>query len=192
MNKKKDDRRVLKTKRALINGLSELLAKKDIHQITIQELVDKVDIHRSTFYSHYQDIYDLYEQLECSVINDLGAILTSHNAEPSLSFYSFIFQYIIENKQICCMLFGEKRDGRFLSKLNLLIEKKCLEIWLNEWNYEKKTKELEYYVHYHVQGCMAMISMWVQSDFTFSMDELIKNIAELDRHIEKYVMSRMI
>ncbi|MBQ1436814.1 MAG: TetR/AcrR family transcriptional regulator, partial [Ruminococcus sp.] len=64
MPEKKTDRRTLKTRKAIYEGLAELLAEKSLKNITVQELTDKIDIHRVTFYKHFRDIYDVYEQLE--------------------------------------------------------------------------------------------------------------------------------
>ena len=61
---KKEDRRVKKTEKALAEALSTLLVNKKIQAITIRELTETADVHRSTFYTHYKDIYDLYDQLE--------------------------------------------------------------------------------------------------------------------------------
>lgn len=60
---KKTDRRV-KNRKALAETLSTLLVNKKIQAITIRELTETADVHRSTFYTHYKDIYDLYDQLE--------------------------------------------------------------------------------------------------------------------------------
>ena len=51
---KKTDRRVRKTKTQLRNGLAMLMKEKSVGEITVKELVDQVDINRSTFYLHYQ------------------------------------------------------------------------------------------------------------------------------------------
>lgn len=53
---KKTDRRVRKTKSQLRKGLAHLMKEKSIGEITVKELVDEVDINRSTFYLHYSDI----------------------------------------------------------------------------------------------------------------------------------------
>mgnify|MGYP000825444146 CR=1 FL=1 len=53
----KVDRRVRKTKAQLRAGLARLMQKKSIKEITVKELVEEVDINRSTFYLHYTDIY---------------------------------------------------------------------------------------------------------------------------------------
>ena len=63
MEDKKVDRRSLKTQRQIKEALCELLTIKELRHITIQEISDKADIHRVTFYKHYYDIYNLYDVL---------------------------------------------------------------------------------------------------------------------------------
>ena len=62
MEEKKVDKRTLKTRKAIINALAELLSEKELRKITVQEIADGADVNRVTFYKHYLDIYDLYEQ----------------------------------------------------------------------------------------------------------------------------------
>jgi AcrR family transcriptional regulator len=185
-----DDRRVRKTKRALRNGLAELLVNKDLRNITVRELTDKVDIHRATFYSHYKDIYDLYEQMENAVVSELNDIIMQNYSQPPDYFYKIIFEYIMENKQICHMLFGTNAEGSFMVRLNILFEEKCIETWCKDWKQSEISEELKYNVRYHVQGCLAIISKWVESNFTYSMSELIKIISDIDRSTEYYVMKK--
>ena len=60
------DIRIEKTKTALHNTFLELRSRKPLEKITIKELCEKAQINKSTFYSHYKDIYDLSDQLETS------------------------------------------------------------------------------------------------------------------------------
>ena len=62
------DLRIERTKRNIINAFLELRAKKPLEKITIKELAELAMINKATFYSHYNDIYDLSEQLETEVI----------------------------------------------------------------------------------------------------------------------------
>ena len=64
MGTEKLDRRVRKTRRQLREGLAHLLEEKSIRDIKVKELVEEVDINRSTFYLHYSDIYDMLKQIE--------------------------------------------------------------------------------------------------------------------------------
>lgn len=49
------------TKRALEQSLKNLLLKKPLTKITINDIAEDCGIHRMTFYYHFKDIYDLVE-----------------------------------------------------------------------------------------------------------------------------------
>ncbi len=59
----KQDLRVIKTKNNIKSSFIQLLREKDFNEITVQDILDKALINRKTFYNHYQDKYDLAEQL---------------------------------------------------------------------------------------------------------------------------------
>lgn len=42
----------------------ELIAEKPFHEIRLKEVCEKAGIHRSTFYKHYEDIYDWRDRIE--------------------------------------------------------------------------------------------------------------------------------
>lgn len=65
------DLRIEKTRSSIINSFIEMRSKKELERITVKELCDKAQINKSTFYSHYHDIYDLSEQLETEVVNSI-------------------------------------------------------------------------------------------------------------------------
>lgn len=48
------DRRVRRTRRSLVHALIGLLRERRYESITIQNLLDRADVGRSTFYSHYR------------------------------------------------------------------------------------------------------------------------------------------
>ena len=51
----------LTTKKAIAFTLKELLLEKPISKITINDITERCDINRQTFYYHFQDITDLIE-----------------------------------------------------------------------------------------------------------------------------------
>ena len=58
-----EDRRIMKTKKALKTALIELLDKQDFEHVSITELCRKADVSRITFYSHYNDKYALLDDI---------------------------------------------------------------------------------------------------------------------------------
>lgn len=49
------------TKKALAEALKQLLTRKPINKITINDITEQCGISRMTFYYHFKDIYDLVE-----------------------------------------------------------------------------------------------------------------------------------
>ena len=56
------DIRIEKTERAIKNAFLELRSRKPLGKITVKELCSLAAINKSTFYSHYEDIYALQEE----------------------------------------------------------------------------------------------------------------------------------
>ena len=53
------DRRVTKTRKALKEALTDLILEKGYEAVTVQDVIDRADVGRSTFYDHFMDKDDL-------------------------------------------------------------------------------------------------------------------------------------
>jgi AcrR family transcriptional regulator len=67
----KSDRRVIYTKRVIKESLLNLLESNPLSKITIKEICNDAEINRGTFYRHYEDIYDLFEEIESEFIDQV-------------------------------------------------------------------------------------------------------------------------
>ena len=115
---KKTDRRVRKTKSQLKTGLAQLMREKSIREITVKELVDAVDINRSTFYLHYSDIPGLLAEIENEMMEEMQRAIREHPIDPGKdTVYYFIqdlFHVLDENRQIASALVGPHGDIGFV------------------------------------------------------------------------------
>lgn len=75
------DRRVLRTCRALTHALIELVAEKRYKTITVQDLLDRADVGRSTFYAHYRGKDDLLLRSFEAMLDMLDAGMADGAAE---------------------------------------------------------------------------------------------------------------
>src|SRR5947209_14529730 len=63
--RRKPDKRVRRTHERLGSALIELIQEKPIDEVTVQEVLDRASVGRSTFYLHFRDKDDLlFSQLE--------------------------------------------------------------------------------------------------------------------------------
>lgn len=56
---KKDDLRVIKTRKLIYQTLLELMKEKTFEEIKVSDICSRAMINRSTFYAHYEDKYEL-------------------------------------------------------------------------------------------------------------------------------------
>lgn len=121
------DRRVQRTRRALRDALISLLVERGWDDINIQNLCERADVGRSTFYIHFQN----KEELLVSGFDDLRAFLRMQAAEKngaadSLGFVRGLIEHAYEQRTLFRVIIG-KRSGhvvqkRFREMVNQLVE----------------------------------------------------------------------
>lgn len=84
------------TKRALEQSLKNLLLKKPLTKITINDITEDCGINRMTFYYHFKDIYDL---VEWSCLEDARKALEEKKTYDTWQQgFLQIFEAVLENK----------------------------------------------------------------------------------------------
>lgn len=60
----KNNQRAQNTQKKIKDVFVELLGSKGISQISVQEICRRAGVNRTTFYSHFEDVYDLLRKIE--------------------------------------------------------------------------------------------------------------------------------
>lgn len=160
----KVDRRVRKTKAQLREGLAHLMLEKSIKEITVKELVDKVDINRSTFYLHYADIYQMLQQIEEEALENITHILENcpvdfSNNESTLEFVTKFFAILDSDKDLCRALLGPHGDMAFVEQIENLLAGTFLKHLPG--TFPKNDSNLKYAYAFILNGCVGLIKTWL-------------------------------
>ncbi len=97
MKQDKQDRRSQRTRHLVSAAMMELLREKRYDAITVQDLLDRADIGRSTFYSHYFDKDDVLMTLSEQMLEQFRQQLSQRAAPQSIIPSLELFQHIQEN-----------------------------------------------------------------------------------------------
>lgn len=77
------DRRQRKTRRAIFSAFTELLGKKEFSAITVEQIIEKADVGRATFYAHFETkdylLKELCEELFCHIFDSADGNREGHN-----------------------------------------------------------------------------------------------------------------
>lgn len=173
-----NDRRVQRTKKALHNALMELLTEKDLNQITIKELTDKADIHRVTFYSHYQDIYELYEEVKKTILDDISHFVDTDTSHTYEEYFIRTTDYYYDHKWFCQLLFT---DNALWEKAMDIWEENYLKIWLFEDHLTTITEDMRYMTSYNIVGCSGIIRRWWRRGFRDPKEKIVAYLRRANR-----------
>ncbi len=77
----KIDRRVMRTRDSLGNALVELMHERPFDEITVQQVLDRARVVRSTFYAHYRDKDDLFLSDVEDFFENFSSSLTAQGAD---------------------------------------------------------------------------------------------------------------
>ena len=182
---KSPDRRTLKTKKAIFQAFSELLKEKELRKITVQEVVDKADISRVTFYKYYLDVYDLYDKIENELLTNIGLITLQLADKPSDEFFKELVTYIYNNRVTFDMVFSPNSTNKLRDKLSHIIEGIFKKIYSEKLGISIDSEDIAYICCYRSSGFLAVIQRWVQNGFSQSCENMVKQISLFGENIEK-------
>ena len=108
---KAEDRRVRRTRALLLSALLDLIVEKGYQEVTVQDIVDRANVGRSTFYAHFLDKRELLmngvEGLYEFLIQQGAALSTTSTPRaPLLRFSLPLLQHVQSNARFCRALLG--------------------------------------------------------------------------------------
>jgi AcrR family transcriptional regulator len=170
------DRRTRKTRGLIKQALIDLLAEKDIKDISVSELSELADINRGTFYLHYTDIYDLFAEIEGEVLGEFSLYISQYKENSQVTGIPILlelFKYIKENAKFFKAILQTRETG-FLSRIIEMSRPKGK----NEFRqlYKKWEEEcFDYYYDFMAFGAVGMLRGW----FERGMPETPEHMAQL-------------
>lgn len=187
----KMDRRVRKTKAQLKEGLARLMQKKSINEITVKELVDEVDINRSTFYLHYADIYQMLQKIEEDAMEDIMQVMKDYpidpgNREGAFPFMVQFFNILGSNRDLCLALLGPNGDMSFVQRIEDLIAGTFLKYLPKE--IRKDELNIKFTYAYCVNGCVGIIKSWLSESQELSAEDMATLTYKLVENTAQAVM----
>ena len=146
------DIRVEKTEKAIRNAFLELRAAKSLEKITVRELCSLACINKSTFYSHYEDIYALSRMLESETITTVLKNISSQQETPFKApdvFIRNLYMALLSNNSLINILFS----GTEKSHLGDCLETELKRLTLETFPKYNKEPEKDIILSFCIQGC---------------------------------------
>jgi len=124
----KKDRRVSRTRRALRHALFELIQEKGYDSVTVEDITDRANLGRATFYLHYRDKEDLLIEQFTEIAKDRVQVLSEiplsawepQEGPPVIPLLN-IFEHAAENVSLYQLVLLGESNSRIMERIRQII-----------------------------------------------------------------------
>ncbi|MEI0612142.1 TetR/AcrR family transcriptional regulator C-terminal domain-containing protein [Brachyspira pilosicoli] len=177
--------KVNKTKKILEDALGALLEEKPFEEIRVIDICSKANMHRSTFYTYFNDKYELLksklDEYEAKFLEDLQR----YKIEDKLKDFHIdimikILQYFYFNRKYLKIIFQNNKDNSITKILQ-----KYLEAYVIEGVKDMKLAKPDKPYFFNVMGAfysgafITVISEWILNDCSIKPQELAECISDI-------------
>jgi AcrR family transcriptional regulator len=163
------DRRTKYTKTVIRQALFELLKEKPISKVTVTDICKLADINRSTFYSYYEDVYALLNQIQNELFENIVFTLSSDD------WFKDLLKLVDDNRDLCQVLIGTNGDSSFIRQLFYLGYDNSIRVW-QEMYPKATTTEMDYSYAYMANGMIGILENWIVGGYKLPIEEVGKLI----------------
>lgn len=182
---RKTDRRIVRTRQLLREALMQLIVERGYDAITIQDITDRANVARTTFYLHFTDkddllfqtMRDLYEELFASAL--MPSIEQVH--EGHFGGDATDFTHVQQHADFYRIMFSEKGSAAFMARvrryLAQFIQERLLEPLLPPGTQPRIP--LEIVAHFTTGAQLGLLAWWVEQDMPYSAEKMARMMEDL-------------
>ena len=117
MTQQEKNLRLRRMQKLLREALIELIEERGFEALTIGELTERAMVSRAAFYRHYQDKYELVEQIFEEAMSALLKAVGELGREHPAAIWVTFFEHIAEYDRLYRALLGSKGSPWFVRKM---------------------------------------------------------------------------
>ena len=170
----KEYRCVQRTKQAFQDAFVQLTIRNPETKITVRQLCEEAGLSRNAFYFHYEDINDLFLEIENGVLDEMRARLVELDRigfpENVLGSIKALIEIVLEHRAVCEMLMSQTYYASFAEQ--------CYEIFSNfnykyfqKYNRSTSREVFDYYYTFISDGFWGMLRRYMQMGEDFPQEK---------------------
>jgi AcrR family transcriptional regulator len=191
--KNKPDRRIQRTRRALRNALLELIKEKGYDSILVEEITQRANLGRATFYLHYKDKEDLLVDVFSEIASERSRTLSeipfstwipdseriesaseNNPTPPPL----MVFQHVSENFDIYRILLKSEKADRIFERI-----RKIVTLAITEFMQTKVKSDpipilfevpIDLLAAYYSGALLTCVDWWLEQELSHSPEEMTR------------------
>lgn len=169
------NRNYLKTETAIRDALTSLLEEKgDINKISVIDICEKSDISKSTFYCHYNNIYELCASLASELIDVLDETMDSYISSHNEIIYPYvhaIFIFLKEHEKLYRAVLSNEYPIEVLDRLKKIsLVRFSKDIKISNLSRNEKVKKVQ--ISFASNGMIDLVIDYLRGKLDVTLEEL--------------------
>lgn len=181
----KNNHRYQENEQKIKDCVMSLLNKKNLNQITVQDICKKSGLNRSTFYAHYKDIPALLDKLESDlhqkIISKYENLTLASKSMINGDFYISFLSTIKENKNFYRASLQTRNDfpisTGYKELMEYVVKPACKLAGITD------DSEILYYLVFYQAGFTFVLKRWVDNDCKESPQEIASYLKKCLPHL---------
>jgi len=196
--KPKPDRRVQRTRQALRNALLELIKEKGYDSISVEDITQRANLGRATFYLHFKDKEDLLVEEFSEMANERARIISeipfsawlpdleitspkseSKPAPPLL----MVFQHVANHSDLYRILLKNEKSDRIFERIRKIITQTITEFMQTKVKNDPLPILFEVPIDllaaYFSGALLSCVDWWLEQETSYSPEEMTRMFQRL-------------
>jgi AcrR family transcriptional regulator len=173
------DRRVQRTRRLLQQALLSLIREKGFEALTVQDILDRADVGRATFYAHFDNKEDLLvsgiEGLRVTLKEGQRRALAqaTRGEERVLAFSHELFEHVDSHRDVFQAMVG-KRSGAVIRQMfhKMLLDLVREDVKAAAPSADARPPSAEARAQFIAGGLFGLVLWWVDASRRLSVEEV--------------------
>ena len=180
-NGNKIDRRILRTKDAINRAFLEVFSEKEFNRITINDISERANVNRGTFYLHYTDKYDLLNKCinvhlddmisSCTLSKFTQEKVAKHEAIEALK---SLFIYIQKNFLFFSSMLSNQKTSLFREHIQKTLTSSIQEKINMQGINQGMDKEL--IIQYTATAFVGTLEWWILNQMPHTADYMAEQV----------------
>jgi AcrR family transcriptional regulator len=172
-----EDRRVRRTRGLLQDALRTLIVEKGYDKVTVQDVLDRADVGRATFYAHFRDKDDLmlsrFEETRGSLREHLSGLLRPSSGH-TLDVVQAMFEHAASHRTEYRTLVGSRSGGAILALVHRDLTRVVREHFAEMVTAHRLAPAVpvEIAANYVVSAFVAVLTQWLDNPRTGTGEQM--------------------
>ena len=178
MDEQQMDRRVQRTRQLIREALIDLMMEKQYEKITIQDIIDRANIGRATFYNHYQDKNDLLLRGVAELSNQNENEETLHLPKKDNMTHDTIrtagmFRHSQENQRLHQVMFKRSQENLIQEQVATILQANVA-MQLKRLTQDERPSDVpaDVIIQFISGGLLTLIRWWHDQNFPYTPEEM--------------------